>query len=135
MKLSVYVGNIEKVKNNNLEVKHVSVMPGMGFAICSHSVQTESYKDNATLIKVNSGYVDVDNINSIIDVLRIKRYITKDGFHLDGPIMSGAVPPFARPGSLVVQNIEPSSEFEGEFDTSIWQLKKMINKKRKQSKN
>lgn len=49
----------------------------------------ELFKENAILIKIeNGGYVDLENLNSILDYIRIYRDIKKDGFRLGGLMMS-----------------------------------------------
>lgn len=48
------------------------------------------YKENAKLLKVTTnGYVDLDTLNSILDEIKVKSKITKDGgFYLNGLILS-----------------------------------------------
>ena len=46
-------------------------------------------KENAKLLKVtNGGYVDLDLLNSLLDEIKVKSKITKNGFYTNGLIMS-----------------------------------------------
>lgn len=46
-------------------------------------------KKSAKLLKVaNGGYVDLDLLNNFLDELKMKSKISKDGFYLNGIIMS-----------------------------------------------
>ena len=54
-----------------------------------HTVaECELYKENAVLIEFNGGYVDLDNLKSFIDYLKVYGDITKNGFYEGGLIMS-----------------------------------------------
>ena len=47
------------------------------------------YKESAKLLKVTKGgYVDLDLLNSFLDEIKVRSKITKEGFYLDGIIMS-----------------------------------------------
>ena len=49
----------------------------------------ELFKEKAILIKIeNGGYVDLENLNSILDYIKIYRDIKKDGYRLGGLMMS-----------------------------------------------
>lgn len=51
--------------------------------------ESELYKKDAVLIRFkNGGYVDLDNLKTIVDYLKVHSDITKDGFYLGGLIMS-----------------------------------------------
>ena len=50
---------------------------------------SEVYKTNAILIQTkHGGYVDLENLNSILDHIKLLKDITKDGYRLGGLIMS-----------------------------------------------
>lgn len=54
-----------------------------------HTVaECELYKENAVLIEFNGGYVDLDNLRSFIDYIKVYGDITKNGFYEGGLIMS-----------------------------------------------
>ena len=58
---------------------------------CFGHVETDStvYKENAKLLKItNGGYVDLDLLNNFLDEIKVKSRITKNGFYLNGLIMS-----------------------------------------------
>lgn len=58
----------------------------------SYTFESELYKENATLIKLkNGGYVDIDNLNTILDYMKMHKDITKNGFRTGGLIMSEQV--------------------------------------------
>lgn len=47
------------------------------------------YKSHALLIQTkNGGYVDLENLNSILDHIKVLKDIAKNGYHLGGLIMS-----------------------------------------------
>ena len=50
--------------------------------------ECELYKENAVLIEFNGGYVDLDNLRSFIDYIKVYGDITKNGFYEGGLIMS-----------------------------------------------
>lgn len=51
-------------------------------------LESEIYKENAILIKIeNGGYVDLERFNSILDYIRIYKDIRKDGYMLGGLMM------------------------------------------------
>lgn len=50
---------------------------------------SELYKENAILIKFeNSGYIDLENFNNIIDYIKIRKDTRPDGYLLGGLMMS-----------------------------------------------
>lgn len=86
----------------------------------------ELYKKDAILIKLkHGGYVDVENINSILDHIKIRRYITKDGFRLGGLIISTKAHYI---NSLLVDedSLKPYYDNNQRKNISVRQLKKQI---------
>lgn len=124
------IGNIREVEYNCLKTTHsMHCDLGFGCSIAHHDIKTHSYKNDALLIKINnSGYVDVDNINSILDIIKIKRHIKRDGIILGGPVLSDTVHPFAKPGDLFIEynSIKECEIPEGYENKSIWQLSKYL---------
>ena len=52
-------------------------------------VEDKVYKKDAILLNVcEGGYVDIENLNSVLDYLKVYKKITKDGFYLGNIIMS-----------------------------------------------
>jgi hypothetical protein len=90
----IFIGNINRCTKY---VNHTTFSSGTFIGdecICSDSFgyiekEDELYKENAILIKLkNGGFVDLENLNSILDHLKVLNTTTKDGFYLGGIIMS-----------------------------------------------
>ncbi len=89
----------------------------------------EVYKENAILIRLqNGGYVDIDNLNSILDHLSVHRDITKDGYRAGRLIM----PTLAwKEGCLYVDEStlrKCYSESESQDKVTVRSLKQKFNK-------
>lgn len=94
-------------------------------------VEDEIFKQNATLIKFEKGgYVDIENINSILDYIKIYRDIKKDGYMLGGLLMSTSA---HRSDCLFVDrdSITPYCSDEQTKSISIHQLRKQIKNSKK----
>lgn len=88
-------------------------------------VEDDIYKKDAVLLKVcEGGYVDIENLNSVLDYLKVYKKITKDGFYLGNIIMSTSA---HCEGSLFVdsETIRPYFENPKEIgNISVRRLKK-----------
>ena len=81
--LKLYRGNIVRDSEYS-EPK--PVMVGFGFVLVHEEVtKKDVVKENALLLDIGRRcYVDISNINSIIDVWKVNRRIKKDGTVIDG---------------------------------------------------
>lgn len=95
-------------------------------------MEDKPYKKDAILLKVcEGGYVDIEELNSALDYLKVYRSITKDGFYLGNLIMSTSA---HREGCLFVDNetLKPYFENPKEIGSiSVRRLKKEEAKKNK----
>ncbi len=92
--------------------------------------EAEIYKENAILIKLkNGGYVDLENLNTVLDYLKVAKTFTKGGFYLGGIVLST----FAyNEGSLFVDSnslVPYYAETKKNENISTRQLKKQLNRK------
>jgi hypothetical protein len=91
--------------------------------------EDEIYKENAILIKLkNGGYVDLENLNSIFDHLKVLNTTTRDGFYLGGIIMSTSAHCV---GSIFVDQkslVPYYTENKNNSNISARQLKKQIKR-------
>ena len=97
---------------------------GEGFGYVK--IEDEIFKENAILIKFeNGGYVNVENINSILDYIKIYKNIKKNGYKLGGLMMSTYA---HRPDCLFVDRDSITRYCNGEQtkNISIHQLRKQI---------
>lgn len=90
----IFIGNIRKCTKYKMHTTLISSLFIGDQCVGSDSfghIETddELYKENAVLIKIkNGGYVDLERFNSILDYIKIYRSITKNGYRLDGLMMS-----------------------------------------------
>lgn len=122
---SIYIGDIMKIKKAELVRTQGVQCMGLAIGISSFKTEEEKYKENATLIKVgNGGYVDIDSIHSVLDLLEIKMLLCKDGsFRTGGIILVGGQSPFEKL-YVDLNTIKPYENIEGRKNISVWQLKK-----------
>jgi len=133
----IFIGNINKCTKYKIHNNFSSETFIGDQCICCDSfgyieVENEVYKENAILIKLkNGGYVDLENLNSIFDHLKIAGTIKKEGFYLGGIIMSnyahcnGSI--FVDTKSLVPYRTKNKTY----SNISVRQLKKNIIRKNK----
>lgn len=121
----IYIGDIMKNKKTKLVRTQGVQCMSLSFGISSFNIEEEKHKENAILIKVGKGgYVDIDSIHSILDLLEIKMRLRKDGsFTTGGIILVNGQSPFEE---LYVDpnTIKPYENTEKRKNISIWQLKK-----------
>lgn len=93
-KCQIFIGNIRKCTRFDRHVTFSSSTHFNGKLVSVSSIgytdtDDELYKENAILIKFGKyGYVDVDNLRSILDYIKVYGYILKDGYRLGGLMMS-----------------------------------------------
>ena len=91
----IFIGNINKcTKYEQHDILKSELIDGISGEVigCERfgyiEREGEVYKENAILIKLqNGGYVDIDNLNSILDQLSVYRDITRDGYKAGRLIM------------------------------------------------
>lgn len=131
----IYIGNIMSCTSYKEHITFGSSLSIGGQEICSDSFgyieqKSEIYKENAILLKLkNGGFVDLDNLNTFFDHISVKKRCTKDGFYLDGIIMSTSA---HKEGCLFVDSnpetlhmYEPSNIVQ---NISVHQFKKKMKK-------
>jgi|GEM_PF-957631 len=131
----IYIGNINRCTKYVSHTTFSSETFIGDDCICSDSFgyidkDFEPYKENAILIKLkNGGFVDLENLNTVLDHLEVLTTSTKDGFYLGGIIMSNHA---HCEGCLFVDQISLKSyypENKNDVNISARQLKKQIKKK------
>ena len=89
----IFIGNIRKCTMYEDTTVKCNSYFGNTLISCDTfgQIKTKSklYKSNAILIKLKcGGYVDIDNLNNILDYLKIHKDIKKNGYYLGGMIMT-----------------------------------------------
>lgn len=136
---SVYVGDIKKIKSANFHLQHTAFMGGsFGFGVGIGHVETEEeiYKKSATLVKVaDCGYVDIDSIHNVLDLLKLKRsFLSHGSFKIGDMIMVDHTIPFMTEGDQYVDSdtLKPYyPENVLDLEQSIWSLKRKDKKLKK----
>lgn len=88
----VFIGDIRKCTQyeRHSYINGIGINNKCGFyeGSCCIEIDSEIYKEKAILIKFkNGGYVDLENLNSILDYIKISKSITKDGFIINDLMM------------------------------------------------
>lgn len=86
---NIYIGNIMRCTKYE-EHTNCVIEDFCGIDTFGHIIEeNEIYKENVILLKVaQNGYVDLDQLNSYLDYLKIKKYKANGGFRLGGAILS-----------------------------------------------
>ena len=129
----VFVGDIKKCTKYIMEpIFSTGVYIGddcIGGDCFGHTiVESELHKENAILIEFNGGYVDVDNLKTVVDYIKVHKDITRDGFYMGGLIMSTMA---HNSDSLFVdsESLKPYKTQNNKDNISIRQLRKERNHK------
>ena len=129
----IFIGNIRKcTKYDNHTVMESKMFDGdMPISIDRFGYiesDSELYKENAILIQFeNGGYIDLENFNSIIDYIKIRKDTRSDGYLLGGLMMSTS--PHALDCLFVEE--EPKLYYdakESEVKMTVRQIKKQFGK-------
>ena len=134
-KYQVFIGDIRKCTRYDMENIFMSEDYATG-TVLGHTIkEDELYKKDAILVKVTEGslsssaYVDLESIKSSLDMIKLKKYITKGHGWTNNSLM---IPTHATGvDSLFVDVISLRPYYEGEIDKniSVKQLKKEIKEK------
>ena len=120
----IFIGDIKKCTKHD-EHTILSIEGPFGGDFFGYTeVESELYKKDAILVKVtNHGYVDLEDLNSALDMLRVKKYITKSGWINNSWIMSTS-PNYVDDLFVDSNSIRPYYKNENSEKISIKQLKK-----------
>lgn len=128
---NVYIGSINKciAKSNFCSKPYIAKLYN-GKDIVEHFIEKNlPYKEDAILLKIaEDGYVDLDTLNTILDEIKIKRNLTKDGgFKLDSLILTTEP---HKLGSLYVDEstLMQYRPLEDRKKTTVKKLKKAVLK-------
>lgn len=90
----IFIGNIRKctMYEEYNKIRYGAYLDGTPIGcdtICNCKTKSKLYKANAILVKLKcGGYVDIDNLNNILDYFKMNKDIKRDGYYLGGMIMS-----------------------------------------------
>lgn len=124
----VFVGDIKKCTKYDMKpVFSTSMYIGddcIGGDCFGHIIsESELYKENAVLIEFNGGYVDLDNLRTFVDYIKVHSNITKNGFYMGGLIMSTS--PHANDSLFVdSKSLKPYQNQNNKTSVSARQLRK-----------
>lgn len=125
----LYMGNIKKITSFKLTSP---IYMGNNIVIKKSKIETEYYKKAATLVKVsNNTYVDIDNINSILELLILKVHLKFDLF-LPNEIVSLLLSTnyYQLEGTLYIESLNNHPETKNRDTISFNKLKKLCKNKK-----
>lgn len=128
----IFIGNIKKCvkyeEHTMLGVNTVIDDCSIGYDRFGYvEEKSELYKENAILIKnKNGGYIDIERLNSVLDLIKISHDVTKNGYRLGGLIMS-TIPHSVNCLYVDKESLKPYFK-DKEKNISVRQLKKQYKK-------
>lgn len=131
----IFIGNIKKCTQYEEHTAFSSNTKIGSQCICEESFgyiiqDSEIFKENAILIKVkNGGYVDLENLNSILDHIKIWKDTSKYGYRLNGLMMS-TLPDDINDLFVDSKSLKPYYTKEQPKSISTRQLKKQLKFKK-----
>ena len=134
-KHQIFIGDIRKCTRYDMESIFMKEDYATG-TVLGHTIkEDELYKKDAILVKVTEGslsssaYIDLESIESSLDMLKLKKYIIKGHGWINNSLM---IPTYATGvDSLFVDAISLKPYYEREIskNVSVKQLKKEIKQK------
>lgn len=129
-KHQIFIGDIRKCTKHIMQPLFSFGDPFGGEIFGYTEQEDELYKKDAVLIEVTNGaYVDLEVIDSALDMLRLKKYILKDGGWRNNSLMMSTRPTCGDELFVDSDSLKPYYNKEQDKNVSVKQLKKEIKQK------